>query len=75
MFTTSYKVRSGTFSCDYHGEIVANYMENLNAFSEQCWKSLLTACSIIQVMRNHGDLPGGSSLEGDQHALYIPSSP
>jgi hypothetical protein len=74
MFHSGQKVRSGTFSRESHGSVVADYMENLNIFSERRWKSLLSACGIIEVkkpVRNSNT----SSLDRTRHALYIPSSP
>ena len=34
MFHSGQKIRISTFSCEYHGGVVADYMENLNVFSE-----------------------------------------
>jgi hypothetical protein len=74
MFHSGEKIRSGSFSRESHGDVVADYMENLNIFSERRWKSLLTACSVIKeeptVISSNP-----SSLACSRHALYIPSSP
>ena len=74
MFHSGHKIRTDTFSREYHGGIVADYMENLNAFSERRWKSLLTACGVNKEARKMDKL-SNISLEGARHALYIPSSP
>ncbi|KAH8982122.1 hypothetical protein EDB86DRAFT_3051092 [Lactarius hatsudake] len=69
-FHSGRKARVSPFSRDSHGEIVADYVENLNAFSERRWKSLLTACGL----KREGQVKI-RSLESARHALYIPSSP
>lgn len=74
MFHSGQKIRSGAFSREYHGGIVADYMENLNVFSERRWKSLLTACGVVKGARKLNAL-SDTSLERTRHALYVPSSP
>ena len=75
MFHSGQKIRSGTFSRESHGGVVADYMENLNVFSERRWKSLLTACSVVKEVQNPLNFCTTSSLERARHALYVPSSP
>jgi hypothetical protein len=74
MFHKGQKVRGGLFSRDTHGAVVADYMRNLNAFSERRWKSLLTASGIIE-SEKPANSSNTSSLECARHSLYIPSSP
>ena len=74
MFTSGRKVRASTFSRDSHGDVVADYMKNLSAFSERHWKSLLTACGLVEAQRT-ANTSGASTLECVRDSLYIPSSP
>ena len=74
MFTSGRKVRGGTFSRDSHGDMVADYMKNLSAFSERRWKSLLTACGLVEAQRT-ANTSEASTLECVRDSLYIPSSP
>lgn len=74
MFHKGQKIRGGLFSRDSHGAVVADYMKNLESFSERHWRSLLTAGGIIE-SNSQPNSSNGSSLECARHSLYIPSSP
>ena len=72
-FHSGQKVHVSPFSWDSHGAIVADYMENLRAFSNRHWMSLLTACGVMDGVA--AETFGGPLLDSAQHRLYIPSSP
>ena len=60
-------------SQDSHGINVADYMENLQAFSNCHWTLLLTTCGVMDGVA--AEMFRGPLLDSTQHKLYIPSSP
>ena len=72
-FHSGQKVHASPFSRDSHGAIVADYMENLRAFSDRRWTSLLAACGVMDGAA--AETFGGPLLDSARHRLYIPSSP
>ena len=73
IFHSGQKVYVRPFSWDSHGDIVEEYMANLNAFSEHHWMSLLHACGVLE--EKVDECSNAPSLESTRHTLYIPSSP